>query len=104
MEQFLWIPGQGIDRLALARLRSHFPQPSEPMGEAWFMGERRMFTYLLGDLDRLPVEALQEPLAELASGTGSFGPQAEWQAWYPYLLGALLPRSHAFVSVTCWSP
>jgi hypothetical protein len=97
MKQFLWVPGQGIDPSALARLRSHFPQPSDPMGEAWFMGdERRMFTELLGDLDRLPVEAFQEPLAELASGTGSFGPQPEWQAWYPYLLGALLPRSHDF--------
>ena len=96
MRQFLWIPGQGIDPAALARLQAHFPQPSIPMGEAWFMGERRMFPELLGDLDTLPAAVLQEPLVEIASGTSTFGPQPEWQAWYPYLLGALLPRSHDF--------
>lgn len=36
---------------------------------------------------------------ELASGTSSFGPMKEWNNWYHYLLGALVPRSHeAFVS------
>jgi hypothetical protein len=38
-------------------------------------------------------------LVELASGTSSFGPMKEWNNWYHYLLGALVPRSHeAFVS------
>eukprot|EP01034_Spumella_vulgaris_P037082 gene37082-45745_t len=40
-----------------------------------------------------------QPLVELASGTSSFGPMKEWNNWYHYLLGALVPRSHeAFVS------
>ena len=100
MEPFLWIPGQGVDASALARLRAHFTRPSEAMGEAWLMGEhRQMFEALLGDLDRLPTSALQEPLGEIASGTSSFGPRPEWDAWFHYLLGALAPRSHeAFVS------
>jgi hypothetical protein len=100
MEPFLWIPGQGVDASALARLRAHFTRPSEAMGEAWLMGDnRQMFDALLGDLDLLPTSALQEPLGEIASGTSSFGPRPEWDAWFHYLLGALVPRSHeAFVS------
>lgn len=100
MEQFLWTPGNGVDPFALGRLRAHFPRPTEPMGEAWFMGdERRMFRELLGSLDAITTRDLQEPLAEIATGTGSFGPMKEWNTWYHYLLGALLPRNHeSFVS------
>lgn len=100
MEQFLWTPGDGVDPLALGRLRAHFPRPSEPMGEAWFMGgERRMFRDLLGNLDEMSARDLQEPLAEIATGTGSFSAMEEWNTWYHYLLGALLPRNHeSFVS------
>lgn len=65
------------------------------MGEAWFMGEnRRMFTDLMGDVDALPIDALQEPLAELASGTSSFGPYGEWRDWFHHLLPRLVPRAH----------
>lgn len=100
MEQFLWTPGNGVDPFALGRLRAHFPRPTEPMGEAWFMGdERRMFRELLGSLDAITTRDLQEPLAEISTGTGSFGPMKEWNTWYHYLLGALLPRNHeSFVS------
>lgn len=100
MEQFLWTPGNGVDPLALGRLRAHFPRPAEPMGEAWFMGdERRMFRELLGNLDEITTRDLQEPLAEIATGTSSIGPMEEWTDWYHYLLGALLPRNHeSFVS------
>jgi hypothetical protein len=89
-----------IDSAALERLRSYFRRPSEPMGEAWFMGaERRMFRELLGNLDKLSASELQQPLGAIASGTSSFGPQQEWSTWYHYLLGAVLPRSHeSFVS------
>lgn len=65
------------------------------MGEAWFMVEdRRMFTELTGNLDRLPTPLLQEALTEIASGTSAHGPMREWHDWYHYLLAALLPRSH----------
>lgn len=99
LNSFLWIPGEGIDEAALHRLRSHFHRPSEPMGEAWFMGEhRRMFDELLGDIGALSTHELKHVLDEISSGTGSFGPQAEWHDWYHHLLGVLLPRSHeAFV-------
>jgi hypothetical protein len=95
MKEFLWIPGQGVDPAALARLRTHFRRPSEPMGEAWFMGEqRKMFGELQGDLDRLPVTSLQDALVEIASGTSSFGEMVEWTDWYHHLLATVLPRSH----------
>lgn len=96
MNQFLWIPGRGIDRAALARLRAYCRKPDAAMGEAWFMGERRMFPELFGDLDTLPLDTLMLALEEIASGTSSFGPLQEWRDWYHYLLGALLPRSHGF--------
>jgi len=96
VKEFLWQPGVGMDSDALGRIRTHFVQPPKnPMGEAWFMGtERRMFNELQGDLRDLTARDLQEPLSEIASGTSSFGPQDEWHAWYHYLLGALLSRSH----------
>jgi hypothetical protein len=99
MDRFIWQPGKGLDSEALVRLRGSFRRPSEPMGEAWFMGERRFFPELSGDLALLSVSDLQTPLEEIASGTGSFGPMPEWNAWYHYLLAQLLPRNHeAFVT------
>lgn len=97
--KFVWQPGTGIDPDALDRLRAHFQRPAAVMGEAWFMGERRMFAELAGDLDSLDAQSLQAPLVEISSGTTSFGAMAEWDDWYHYLLGQLLPRSHEhFVS------
>ncbi len=65
------------------------------MGEAWFMSaERRIYPELLGDLQAIPVERLQDTLYEIAVGTHSFGPQKEWQSWFRYLLPRLIPRSH----------
>ena len=94
LQRFLWIPGQGPDKAALARLRDAFPRPSKPMGEAWFMGERKMYPELLGDLSSLSAWDLQKPLEEIAGGTCSFGAMDEWRDWYHYLLGQLVPRAH----------
>jgi hypothetical protein len=95
LKQFVWAPGAGYDRGALERLRSKFPRPREPMGEAWFMGdERKMYPELAGDLQKLSSYELQQPLTEIASGTSSFGRMNEWTDWYHYLLGQLIPRSH----------
>ncbi|MEO7497005.1 MAG: hypothetical protein ABIT83_14560 [Massilia sp.] len=95
LASFVWAPGSGYDALALERIRAHFPRPSRPMGEAWFMNDERvMFDRLLGDLDVMTTRELQEPLREIASGTMSFGPFDEWTQWYHYLLGQLVPRSH----------
>jgi hypothetical protein len=100
MDRFVWQPSIGMDPDALGRLRAHFKRPHEAMGEAWFMGgERRIFQELKGDLDKISAWDLQTPLAEIATGTSSFGPSAEWNVWYHYLLAQLLPRSHdAFVT------
>lgn len=95
MTKFLWKPGQGVDYLALERIRAQCPRPAEPMGEVWFMGEeRRLFRELLGNLDDMTTQDVQKPLEEIANGTSSFGPMEEWTNWYHYLLGALIPRSH----------
>lgn len=94
-QAFVWTPGRGIDADALARLQLTFRKPPEPMGEAWFMSEtRRMFPELQGELADLTAQELQIPLAEIATGTSSFGPFGEWATWYHYLLGQLIPRSH----------
>lgn len=97
MDRFFWLPGQGPDPDALARLRAHFPRPRETMGEAWFMGdERKMFPELLGDIGQLSCRDLQEALEEIASGTSCFGEMGEWTDWYHHLLGPLVPRGHEF--------
>lgn len=95
MQQFSWEPGKGMDAAALERLQRHAVRPAEPMGEAWFMSDdRQMFDALAGDLSRLDIDYLKKALNEIASGTSAFGPSAEWQSWYHYLLGRILPRAH----------
>ncbi|UUZ46942.1 hypothetical protein LP420_25155 [Massilia sp. B-10] len=84
-----------MDAAALERLQRHAARPAEPMGEAWFMSDdRQMFDALAGDLSRLDIDYLKKALNEIASGTSAFGPYAEWQSWYHYLLGRILPRAH----------
>lgn len=95
MDRYLWTPGEGMDAESLSRLRARFPRPAEPMGEAWFMSEtRRLHHELMGDLDVLSADQLCESLWDIASGTSCFGPDAEWDDWFHYLLAQLLPRSH----------
>jgi hypothetical protein len=92
---FRWVPGEGFDEAACARLVSAFPKPAEPMGEAWFMSrKRRTFHNLTGDLDAVSVADLQEALREIISGNYCFGPYLEWTEWFHYLLGQLVPRGH----------
>lgn len=93
MTEFIWRPCESYDSEAVERMIQHFPQPMEPMGEAWFMGERRIFTELTGDLNELSTKQLIDPLYEIASGTGSFGASQEWHDWFHYLLGRSIPRA-----------
>lgn len=58
------------------------------------MGERRMYPELLGDLAAISPEEIWVGLQEIPAGYSSFGPRAEWHAWYHYLLPQLLPRGH----------
>jgi hypothetical protein len=92
---YLWRPGLGPDGAALARLQAHGGRPNSPMGEAWFMSERRKtFDHLLeqevADIDSLQLAA---PLEEMASGVSCFGPMREWSVWFHYLLPRLVPVS-----------
>lgn len=94
-----WIPGIGADREALARISDAYPRPSAAMGEAWFMGPRRSFPELLGDLDKLTNTELTAPLEEIVSGPCLFGLEDEWRDWHHYLLIARYPRIHEHYSL-----
>ena len=93
---YKWVPCRGPSAEAVERMRAHFPKPSEPMGEAWFMGEeRRLHT----ELAERPVAEhdllyLSHCLFEITSGTTSFGRRDEWEEWFRYLLPGLVLRSH----------
>lgn len=92
MPDFVWTPGTGMDTAALLRLQASFPQPIEPMGEAWFMGrERRLYRELLGPT-RADDPVVKEALEELITGSTCFPPRPEWRDWYHHLLGRLLPH------------
>ncbi|RQZ56422.1 hypothetical protein DF057_30495 [Burkholderia cepacia] len=94
-DPFRWIPGAGRSASASARLSAAFPRPKTPMGEAWFMGDsRRTFAELQDDLQSIDIARLDTPLEEIVIGTTSFGPRDEWQQWYHYLMGQLMPRCH----------
>ena len=95
---FTWMPGDGPDPKALRRMAEVFAKPKRPMGEDWFMGEKReMYPELLGDLEQLTDEQLTRPLEAIASGTSCFGPLEEWVEWYHYLLPRLLERRWSHV-------
>jgi len=90
---FVWRPGDGLNSGCVQRMRHQLRRPAHPMGEAWFMGEeRRMFDFLLADLEGFSLEELRVPLEEIASGNSCFGPMDEWTNWYRYLLAQLVPR------------
>jgi hypothetical protein len=106
---FLWTPGQGPDSAAVERLQKHSPRPREPMGEAWFMGEKReMFDYLLhANPSDLELNQLARPLEEVASGNSCFGPMREWHEWLPdprrNYIGRLVGHTATAVGVRrCW--
>ena len=93
-EPFLWIPGRGPGGAALKRFKDRFPKPASPMGEAWFISEEReMFTELMDEPERIPVQTLSAALREIASGTTAFGPLDEWRQWFRYLLPYAIARS-----------
>lgn len=56
--------------------------------------DRSMFCELEGELSLLSVDDLQSALREISSGLSCFGHLPEWEQWYHYLLGQLLPRAH----------
>jgi hypothetical protein len=95
IENYKWIPGQGPSLEALERMRAHFPKPSEPMGEAWFISETRfLWTDLLDKpLSEFPADQWEGVLWAI-SGTGNFGHLEEWEQWFRFLLPELIQRSN----------
>jgi len=80
---------------AIERMRINFQRPSAAMGEAWFMGDRRMFSELLEQpISEAPVELLEECLEEISSGIRCFGHLQEWHEWFKYLLPDLILRGN----------
>ncbi|HVF45619.1 MAG TPA: hypothetical protein VM936_21515 [Pyrinomonadaceae bacterium] len=93
---FKWVPCRGPSAEAVERMRAHFPKPSEPMGEAWFLSEERYFHTWLAETPVAEADAgkLIHCLFEIASGTGSFGRMEDWEAWFRYMLPDLILRGH----------
>ena len=97
---FVWIPGQGIDEAASLRLRHRYPRPSQPMGEAWFMGKERG---TFGELPKreavdLSWSELSFPLFEAMTGAQNFGDlkqeRNEWESWFFYYLAHYTSPQH----------
>ncbi len=85
-------PGDAPDPKAIARMRKHFPEPKEPMPEAWFMGREINFYTPdpYGDSQFLCYE-----LKQIGGGIVCF-PEVQyvpvWKAWFRYLLPDLILR------------
>ena len=77
-------------------MRAHFRKPSEPMGEAWFLGGERYFFEWLTKTPVAEADAgeLNRVLFDITSGTNSFGRREEWETWFRYMLPDLLLRGH----------
>jgi hypothetical protein len=95
-QDFCWVPGRGVDPGHLHVLRRQSIRPTKPMGEAWFMGDRHVYTQLQGPIADLPTNFVQDVLSEIASGTGCFGSRPEWTDWFSWLLPELIPRAHDY--------
>jgi hypothetical protein len=76
-------------------MQNHFPKPSAPMGEAWFMGERKIRDYLMTvPPSAISTDDLHDCLWDIASGTSCFGHREEWEKWFRFLLPTLILRGH----------
>jgi hypothetical protein len=106
-QDFIWLPGKGPDEDARQRLIKTFSKPSEPMGEAWFMGaSREMYSEALTvpaeDLDNDVVDRMFEAIV---GGPPCFGQLEEWRDWFHYLLPRLVPlalRQRTFSYIAEW--
>src|SRR5262245_12793452 len=96
VENYQWIPGRGPSATALKRMREQIKRPEEPMGEAWFISEKRLLYSEMMEQDPLTLSDryLTDVLWEIASGTKCFGHLEEWDQWFLFLLPLLIERSH----------
>lgn len=89
---FEWIPGQGINPDALARMKQHFHKPEKPPFEAWFMSGINYHTFFLEEGFEEDLKLVERCLDDYCIGIKCFGRFEEWVLWYQYLLPLLLPR------------
>jgi hypothetical protein len=96
VQNYQWIPGRGPSAPALKRMCEQIKKPEEPMGEAWFIAEKRLLYSEMMEQDplTLPDRYLTDVLWEIASGTKCFGHLEEWDQWFQFLLPSLIKRSH----------
>jgi hypothetical protein len=98
---FLWLPGKGPSKSDLSYLQTHAPRaPSQPPGEAWFIGEKRkIFSELIDQpVSEVPNNVITNFLYEVSSGVKSFRDAtdevATWKGWFKYLLPGLVARAN----------
>jgi len=85
---FRWIPGQTIDKAALARMREHFPKPTKKPYVAWFMGEINY--HEAQNFREWSVDELGNYLFDTNSGIKSFGRLRIWVDWFHHMLPYLI--------------
>jgi len=96
---FEWTPGTKLDKTALDRMKQHFPKPSEPPFEAWFMGKTNYHDHIIElsphDLD---ISSIQHYLEDSITGLRSFykaeKPVRRWRETFNYLLPYLIEKIH----------
>ena len=82
---FVWKPGTPLDEAALDRLKQHFPKPSEPPPEAWFMGNKQNYYTWVVDTDPTEVDyrSIETYLFDTSIGIKSFpnakNAQRQWR-------------------------
>jgi hypothetical protein len=98
---FVSLPGTGLPEASLSYLQKITPRPpSQPPGEAWFIGkERKIFSELIDQpVSEVPFKVITNFLFEVSSGVKSFrdatNEVATWKAWFKYLLPKLLARAN----------
>lgn len=93
LTSYRWAMGEGPDADALRRMSEYFPRPRNPMGEAWFMGGRRLYTELMvGSPAEWPRDVLEDALSDLTSGPTSFGHMQDWSEWFRFLLPLVIAQ------------
>jgi hypothetical protein len=90
----VWKPGQGIDLAAVERMKQHFPKPTKPSFEAWFMNGEIKYVNWLTDLpvDQYDLSELENYLFDTGAGIKNFELYEEWINWYLFLLPHLSLR------------
>lgn len=74
-------------------MKQHFPKPSEPSFEAWFMGDIKYVNWLTDlPVEEYEVSELDNYLFDTCAGIKNFERFEEWVLWYQYLLPYLSTR------------